>query len=205
MSPSVCIMPHARSRGSPTRDELEGSTRTRVWAYVPGGAGRVVSDSQGEVSPNPPDGSACPEVMARIPRRGFPAGGPDRVRSCSIHVLPVSGFLRGASESELLSCLGLLPPVPSPPSSSSHSSVSVSIPSRRSYFGFGPGCGSVLSRASLRPPDQAFPELGLASFVSVLVSHSGGVGTAVLPGSRWCFPLDGTGTGRDPSSMGSGS
>ena len=135
---------------------------TRVWAYVPGGAGRVVSDSQGELSPNPPDGSACPEVMARIPRRGFPAGGPDRVRSCSIHVFPVSGFLRGASESELLSCLGLLPPVPSPPSSSSHSSVSVSIPARRSSFGFGPGCGSVLSRASLRPPDQAFPGLGLA-------------------------------------------
>jgi len=185
MSPSVSILPHARSRGSLSRDELEGDTRTRVWAHVSGGAGRVVSDSQGEVCPNPPDGSARPEVMARIPRRGFPATDPNRVRSCSIHKFPVSGFPRGAGESELLPCLGLLPPVPSPPSSSSHSPVSVSIPSLCSYFGFGPGYGSVLSRVSLRPPDPAFPGLGLAELVSVLVSHSRGVGPVVLPGPRW--------------------
>jgi hypothetical protein len=185
MSPSVSVLPHARSRGSLSRDELEGDTRTRAWAHVSGGAGRVVSDSQGEVCPNPPDGSARPDVMARIPRRGFPGTDPNRVMSCSIHRFLVSRYPKMTGESELLPCLGLLPPVPSPPSSSSHSPVSVSIPSPCSHFGFGPGYGSVLSRVSLRPPDPAFPGLGLAELVSVLVSHSRGVGPVVLPGPRW--------------------
>jgi hypothetical protein len=66
-----------------------GASGTRVWVHVHGGSGRVVSDFQWQLPPKSPDGSACQEVITPIPRRGSPACGPGRVRSCSIHVSSV--------------------------------------------------------------------------------------------------------------------